>query len=278
MKISVIIPVYNGEKWVTQCIENVLCQSYKDLEVIVVDDGSTDATAEIASRYPVKLIRQANKGLSGARNTGIDASTGDYIHFMDVDDCINLHYYERMAEAAEDADIVCGGVVNMNHSYKTILFPDRLLLTTPEDKFYVTNVGYNAYVWRYIIKRSFLVEHKLRFEEGRLFEDVLFSLDAFIKANRIVTVPCAVYYYMKREGSIMNSNGDKARYRKEQSKKAKAYRRDFCKKFGLNISIPIQKVEYRVFKIPVIQKTVFNSGKTHWYLFGLCVVQKKQLF
>ena len=114
--VSVIIPVYNGEKYIKNCLENVLSQTYKNLEIIVVDDGSTDRSAEIAAGYPVKIVaHERNSGLSAARNTGIDNAQGDYIHFMDVDDLLNTDFYKSMVEAivSTGSDIACSGVTTL---------------------------------------------------------------------------------------------------------------------------------------------------------------------
>ncbi len=146
MKITVVIPVLNGERYIAQCLENVLCQTHRDLQIIVVDDGSTDSTAAIAARYPsVKVISQPNGGISVARNAGLDAATGDYIHFLDVDDLLNREYYERMVAAigsgtgAAPVDMVYGGYVNGILPDTSIRYTERLLLTLLDDKIRFTN-------------------------------------------------------------------------------------------------------------------------------------------
>jgi glycosyltransferase involved in cell wall biosynthesis len=192
--LSVIVPVYNGEKYVAQCLENLLHQSYKNLEILVIDDGSTDASAAIAASYPVRVIHQENQGLSAARNAGIAAATGQYLHFMDVDDLINLDFYRAMVDALllTDADIACSGMVNEIKPRRTLLFPDRMLLLLTDDKLAVTQVGRRGYVWRYLFRKSFLDQTNLRFEVGRLVEDLPFSLQAVYYAQSVVTVPDAV--------------------------------------------------------------------------------------
>jgi glycosyltransferase involved in cell wall biosynthesis len=237
--ISVIIPVYNGEKYLAQCIENILCQTFKNLEIIVVNDGSTDNTAKIAEKYPVRIIHQENRGLSAARNTGMDSATGEYIHFMDVDDWINLDYYSYMMDAIllTDADMACGGMVNEIKPHRTLLYSERLLLSIIDDKLSITNVGRRGYVWRYLFKKSFLDEKKLRFEVGRLVEDLPFSLQAVYFAEKIVTVPNAIYYYKKRENSIMMTKHPVARKKRHEGWiKTKEFRQQFA--IEHNIRIP----------------------------------------
>ncbi len=239
--VSVIITVYNGEKYVKACLDNVFRQVYKNLEIIVVDDASTDNTAQIASQYPVKLIRhQRNRGVSVSRNTGIDASTGEYIHFMDVDDVINDDYYSPMVEAIvdNDADMACGGMIHQRMTYKTQLFKKQKVYTSTRDKLAVTYVGKWGYVWRYLLKKEFIVKYNLRFEEGRIIEDLPYSLAAVYYANKLVTVPNAFYLYVFNTSSLLtDKNEAKRAKRKEDKKYAKRRITDFAKEHG-NFRIP----------------------------------------
>ena len=284
MKISVVIPVCNGEKWVAQCIENMLGQSHKDLEIIVIDDGSTDGTAAIAARYPVTLLRQESSGVSTARNRGIEAATGDYIHFMDVDDRINLDYYARMAEtvALTGAEMAYGGWIHEALPGLSYLYSERWSMSVPEDKFDFTNILMQGSACRYIISRSLLERTGLRFEAGRSYgEDLLFSIQALYEADRIVTVPGAVYCYKFRSGSAMRSRdaGVKAE-RKRSRASANAARNELMRKYGLEHLAgmrAVQKVQYKLLGIPVLEKRIYNVGKTRWFLFGLYVAQVKQI-
>ncbi len=238
--ISVIIPIYNGEQYVKPCLEMMMSQSYKNLEIIVIDDGSTDDSASMTKGYPVKLIRhEQNRGLSAARNTGIGAAQGAYIHFMDVDDAINSNYYELMIGAIREtgSDIACGGMVNEKKSYKTRVYKKREVLTTVPDKLEATYVGKWGYVWRYLFRLDFLQQHKLRFEEGRFIEDLMFSLPAVYYANKVVVVPGAEYLYYQRENSIMtNKDPEHRKKRHEDHGHAKTYRAAFANEH--NIKIP----------------------------------------
>lgn len=206
--ISVIVPCYKGEKYIAGCLENLLRQSYKNLEIIVVIDGDIDKSAEIAAGYPVKLIvLKKNRGLSAARNIGMANATGEYIHFMDVDDSINNDFYMNLEEAisATGADVACSGIINMRKAYKCQIFTRQNVYSTTKDKMKVTWVGKWGYVWRYLFRRSMLTENGLQFEEGRLIEDMPFSFKALYYADKIVTVPHTAYTYICNENSILTT-------------------------------------------------------------------------
>ena len=237
--ITVIIPIYNGEKYAKVCLDNVMSQTYKHLEVIVVDDGSTDKTGEIIRGYPVKIITHPkNKGLSAARNSGIDAATGEYIHFVDVDDGINDVFYEEMLKAIVEtqSDIACAGMVQKHKKYKTQRFKTQQLYTATNDKLTITYVGKWGYVWRYLFRLDFLKKHNLRFEEGRFIEDLLFSLPAVYFSEKLVTVPKAEYRYNYSENSILTNREKNHRDKRRADKRhAKAQVLSFAKQHNFKI-------------------------------------------
>ncbi|MDR1671494.1 MAG: glycosyltransferase [Alistipes sp.] len=242
MKISVIIPVYNGEQYVAWCLDGMMRQTYGELEVIVVDDGSTDSSLAIARDYEgrgVRIVEMGrNRGLSAARNAGMEAATGEYIHFMDVDDAINDEFYQRLAEAvvATGADVACCGMVNEPKPHRTLLFDEQRVLTTTDDKMRTTNVGQWSFVWRYLLRAEMLREHDLRFEEGRLVEDMAFSIPAVYFARTLVVVPGAVYTYMLRPGSIMQTRSRAHRRRRHRDHRhAKTMRHNFARSHGFRI-------------------------------------------
>ncbi len=233
MKISVIIPVYNGEKYVAACLANMMRQTHRELEIIVVNDGSTDDSLEIAKGYPVRIICfEENRGLAAALNAGMDAATGEYLHFMDVDDAINDEFYERLAAAAveTDADAACAGMVNEPKPHRTTIYTEQRVLTSLDEKMRVTNVGRWAYKVRYLFRVAYLRKHEIRFEEGRLIEDMPFSLQAIYYANKVVLVPGAVYTYILREGSIMQTGSRAHRRRRHRDHRhAKEFRHNFAR-------------------------------------------------
>ncbi len=241
VKISVIIPCYKGERFIASCLENVLRQAYQmKLEVIVVIDGDLDRSASIAKTYPVRVIvLKENQGLSAARNIGLEAATGEYVHFMDVDDKVNSEFYANMAVALSGtgADIACAGMINDRKPYKSQIFHKIKEYTTPRGKLSVTWVAKWGYVWRYVFRRSFLMENDLKFEVGRFIEDRYFSFAALYFASKVITVPGANYTYRCTDGSVMNKKDLKWKKKlKEDYKHSKDLIRDFASSH--NVSAP----------------------------------------
>ena len=279
MKISVIIPVYNVEEYLAQCLESVIYQSYKDLEIIIVDDGSPDNSSAVYEKYAaldsrIKVIKQENGGLSAARNTGLDAATGDYVHFIDSDDYVSCDYYEKMLAAAiaTDADIAAGGVVSQNGQKYSISYQDSVVLSRLAEKFKVTNALNVCVVWRYIYRREFLEKNGFRFEVGRIFEDILFTPDVIRLADRVVTVPGAYYYYVFNPNSILNK-GYTPRH-KEQYKYAEVKRDEFAKKYGLEYSCadPVSVYIYKFLPFKLLRKEV-SADHIKYYLLGARVLK-----
>ncbi|MDR1518116.1 MAG: glycosyltransferase [Dysgonamonadaceae bacterium] len=237
--VSVVIPVYNGEQYVKSCLDDMMSQTYKNLDIMVIDDGSTDKSADIAREYPIRLIQhEKNRGLSAARNTGIDATKGEYIHFMDVDDGINPCYYEKMVAAITetDADVACSGIINEPKPHRTMLYDEQKVFSGIDDKLKITNVGKWGFSVRYLFKVEFLKKHHLRFEEGRLIEDLPFSLPAVYFAEKLVVVPGAVYTYILRENSIMTRKDKKHRQKRHTDRRyAMEFRHHFARQHHFKI-------------------------------------------
>ena len=283
-RISVIIPAYNASRYLAQCLECLFFQSFKLLEIIVIDDGSTDNTTQIARQFPVKLIEQKNKGVSAARNAGINAASGEYIHFLDADDIINLNFYEKMLHAAllTDADIACCGLVHERLPAISFSYQESILVSATEDKMRLTNVGNQGYSVKYLFKKSLLDQHELLFDEDmQVAEDMVFSFKAVYWANRIVTVPGATYYYKHRENSAMTTGGGLKRVdRRLKIQEAKKRRDKFARENNIFvIGLPSkQDISYKLFGfIPFFKKRIFDTGRIRWYLFGICVMQRKKM-
>lgn len=218
MKISVIVPIYNVESYVRQCIQSILDQSIKDIEIILVNDGSTDNSIckiqdLIDTNNNIILINQENKGLSAARNTGLKYAKGKYIAFIDSDDYVDTFFLERLYSEAEtyDLDVACGGYSKLvNNTITPKLRKNELLKlgvidgTTYLHKQFKLN-DYRMEVWDDLYKRSFLMKYKLSFSNGLLHEDEDFTPSILLHAKRVKLVDSYGYIYRYRDNSIMNS-------------------------------------------------------------------------
>jgi glycosyltransferase EpsJ len=280
--ISVIIPTYNASSFLSQCLENILSQTYNKLEIIVVDDGSTDDTVQVAKRYPVELIQQENQGAASARNAGINAATGEYLHFMDADDLINLDFYERMLREilSVDADMACSGYIHERLPSFTTIITERFLYVNTEDKMIFGNVFHQGNVWKYLYKFSFLRENKLLFDVRlRNAHDKAFTIQAVYFSNKIISVPGAIYCYKERSNSLVTSLSREKRKIRERSR---AMSNEFCMNFAKEHQISILSapryttLRYTLFgKLPVFTKRIYNTGRVRWYMLGVLIMQRK---
>ena len=221
-KLSVIVPVFNTAQYVVRCLESIVNQSLKDIEIIVVNDGSTDNSNELIIDYMLHhsnikyLSLDKNYGLGHARNIGIEQSTSKYITFVDSDDWVDLDLYKIMCKALEcdDTDIAICGIKNeysnscmseirYSYSFSNIVDGNMLLnlLTKSEsNNFYISPV-----VWNKVYKRSFLVEHNLSFLKNSFWEDDIFSFLVSSVVKKASIVPHIYYHYYMRQNSITNS-------------------------------------------------------------------------
>ena len=216
-KITVIIPVYNAEQYLEECLESIVFQSFCDWECICVNDGSTDSSAAILEAYASKdrriiVLTQNNAGPSIARSKGLECATGKYILFQDADDFIEEHAYAQLVELMEKTQVDVLGF-----SYETypdrqlsrfsmkcgeILSPTALLKSTKKpqasDDF--------SFIWRYMIRRSFLLEHPVRFDSRiRVGEDTVFMMEVFSYACSVYLTDYAPYRYrIDNRHSIMH--------------------------------------------------------------------------
>lgn len=214
-KLSVIIPVYNVEEYLEECLNSVCNQTLTDIEIICVNDGATDNSGEILHTFAkkdkrIQVIEQENAGLSAARNTGLKYATGEYITFLDSDDWISLDYYETLYKSAKenDADIAVGNVLNyinaakmsFSHAFKYSFTDTKHIITEYQDKQMLLQ---SCVVWHKLYKRSLIFDNRLQFYHGKMVEDFPFTFMAVALANKIVRCPFTFLYYRQRETSIM---------------------------------------------------------------------------
>ncbi len=202
-KISIIIPVYNVEKYLKKCLDSVIKQSYKNLEIIMVDDGSTDNSLNICLDYQkkdfrIKVIHQENKGLSAARNRGFEESTGEYIWFIDSDDFIEENSIEVIKPYLDKYDIIVFNYTEVRKD-KVIKMNDTKEYDNVNQKYMLSYV----IAWNKIYKRYILDGEK--FPEGYIYEDVYLMPTLGLKTNKIVFIDEFLYNHVYRENSIINS-------------------------------------------------------------------------
>ena len=223
MKLSIIIPVYNVEQYLRQCVESVLAQTYQDLEIILVDDGSTDGSGKIAdeicstpnslivsSSHRLKCIHKPNGGLSDARNAGLRVATGEYVAFLDSDDVylLNDGLEQLMALAqAEQPDVLLFQAVDVypNHqSVRKAYDVDYMATHSGADVFaqLVRTQSFNMSACFQLIRRELLEQHQIYFEKGLLSEDVDWSLRLWRHVSKVRAINLPLYGYQHREGSI----------------------------------------------------------------------------
>lgn len=221
--ISVIIPIYKVEKYLVQCLDSVVNQSYKNLEIILVDDGSPDNCPKICDDYAlkdsrIKVIHKENGGLSSARNAGLDASTGEFVAFVDSDDWLHPDMYTILIKNLykKNADIsVCDFYVfNGNQSITNSKNSGNVTELHSLEDFYIHILDpypvLRFEVWNKIFKKE--VIGNVRFKVGQVYEDVFFDRIVFSKANKIVYVDNALYYYRQSRPGNSNSSFSKERY------------------------------------------------------------------
>ncbi len=225
-KVSIVVPIYKAERYLMRCIKSILVQTLKDVEIILVDDGSPDNCPQICDSYAlrddrIKVVHKENGGLSSARNAGMDAATGDYIGFVDADDCIMPEMYMRMAEVIQEyhVDFVMSDYIRINsdgRSYiKTLKIRDGLYKKEDikQDIFPSLIMGDNLdygpllSVCHCMYNLCFLREREIRFDEDvRWSEDNIFSALMGYEANSFYYIKGeGLYCYYQNEGTITTS-------------------------------------------------------------------------
>ncbi len=221
--VSLIIPVYNAEKYLRRCLSSAMQQTFRDMEILVVNDGSTDTSLEICREYEkmdlrFRIINKENTGVSDSRNCAISMARGTYLQFMDSDDWLTPDATESLVYAAEkfDSDLVIADFYRVDGAVFTEKqhIRERGLLTREQFAEYMMQEPADFYygvLWNKLYRRSIVEEHHLKMEdEIRWCEDFLFNLSFIRYSERFTAIQTPIYYYMKRKGSIVNTEWKKA--------------------------------------------------------------------
>lgn len=207
-KFSIIIPVYNVEKYIKRCLDSVFNQTEKDYEVIVVNDGSTDKSIQIAKKYDVKIVDTVHVSVSEARNIGVKYAKGDYLIFLDSDDYWEGSLLSELSKSlGNNPDLVRFQVRTVTDKNEQVDYNEQVFTNlTGEEAFnLISRFHFVESVWCYAIKRKYYLNEKFQFRKGTIHEDFGLTPLIIIKAKKVNSINYVGYNYYRRSGSIMNT-------------------------------------------------------------------------
>ena len=213
--VSIIVPIYKVERYLKDCVNSIINQTYKNLEIILIDDGSPDNCGKICDEYAkkdnrIKVIHKENGGLSSARNAGLDIATGEYISFIDSDDCVTYNFIEKLYRLCvdNDADIAeCDflkfeNAEELKYNKPEMEIIEKYTSAEMQERMYFENSVRTVVVWNKLYKRH--LYEKLRFPIGKINEDEFTTYKAFDKTNKkIIVSNDTLYFYRYNSNSIM---------------------------------------------------------------------------
>ena len=210
-KVSIIVPVYGVEKYIDKCLDSLVKQSLKEIEIIVVNDGTKDNSQKIIDKYvkkypdKIKSYIKENGGQGSARNYGLKKAMGEYIGYVDSDDFVEKDMYKKLYNKAKENnyDIVVCGNYNVSEDYQNKNIDTFINnYNTDLEKIFFGKMA----VWNKIYKRDILIKNKLEFKEKVWYEDLAFTLKAIMNSNTFAFIDEPLYDYLIREGSTMNNS------------------------------------------------------------------------
>ena len=219
-KFSIIVPVYNVEEYIDKCLKSIFNQTYKDFEVIVVDDGTKDNSMDIVNKYDVIVVKEKNSGLSTARNNGVKKAKGEYLLFVDSDDYLEKDLLKNINDNLSDnPDVLRFQIKEVDADKETNYNEEGFDTTNGADAFNkISKYHYIENAWAYAINRKYYLDNNYKFKDGSYHEDFGLIPLVIIKANTVKSISYIGYNYRQRYNSIMNNND----YEKTK-KKVKAF-------------------------------------------------------
>jgi glycosyltransferase involved in cell wall biosynthesis len=212
--VTVIVPVYKVEPYLRRCLDSIVNQTYRNLEIILIDDGSPDNCGVICDEYAeidkrIKVIHKKNGGLSSARNVGLDVFKGEYVSFVDSDDVVSLdmieYLYDLLSDNNAEISVCLHEIVRDNHRWISFKNVNNQTVTPKECiKKLLYNDGVDTSAWAKLYKASLF--NNVRYPQGKLFEDIATTYKLFFNANRIALGNEAKYSYILRNSSIVGSS------------------------------------------------------------------------
>ena len=288
-KVSVIIPVYKVEEYLSKCMDSILRQRFRDIEVFLVDDGSPENSGKMCDDFaaeikdiPVYVIHQMNGGLSAARNSGIDwamvCSDSEWLCFVDSDDTISELFIEKLYDAAvaNDADLAVCDFMEVdpdgNDIHQVNDFPSGLI----SDKNTLFETMYENWrvhpAWNKLYKKSLFQD--LRFDNGKLHEDEFIIHKVMFLCDRVVFMPDLLYYYLIRSSGIMGTENQRTR---ADGMQASIDRYWFCKKNGLPLDLWVLGIDYMTFVRELNDKEITANYKEIYFDYEPNRTMKKRL-
>lgn len=274
VKLSVIIPVYNVEKYLERCLNSLIKQSMQDIEFICINDGSTDNSLSILKQFEksdsrFRIINQENRGVSCARNHGLRVAKGEYVGFIDSDDWVDSEFFEKLYATAKkyDADIAVASIIRLNSLKRKfyVNYESEKYYNNINKIFEICDCPDKNYIWNKIYKLEKLKKNNLYFLEGRVYEDVIFTPKALYFMPSVVTVPDIYYYYWRTPNSIVATKNSANNKDKQQSSIDAEL---FIKEHGIDVEshCTITK-RYKLFNI-LFLKTRQKGNKKQYLLFN----------
>lgn len=255
-KVSIIVPIYNVEKYLDRCMESLLNQTLSDIEIIMVDDGSPDRCPQMCDEYAkrdnrIKVIHKKNAGLGYARNSGLEIATGEYVAFVDSDDYVDVDMYERMVYEMEEAGadaVICSYKKVYNDEIKPVCicgFGENSTIMDACSDYIPNYIGtlpnskaeqlYGYSVWNILYRHDIIKKSNVRFYSERIYvsEDILFNIDYMSKTKSILLYPKPFYNYCYNEESLTT------KYKSDRIKGCVLLWKEVCKKIeGLSNQLP----------------------------------------
>lgn len=268
--ISIIIPIYNAEKWIERCINSILNQNYTKIELILVNDGSTDSSGRICDSYEkkdnrIKVIHKKNEGVSIARNNGKSIASGEYLYFMDADDMLKKNTFEKLINVFNDnkVNIILFGYENLSNNEEVIPIFEEGVTDDFSSKLknykHINSKNQFCFSWRFIFKRTLIEDINNNFNSDiKIGEDTLFNMTAVFSCNQIYTLKESLYIY-----NDLNS----------ESAMRKKYKVNFTEDINNNY-----KEKVKLFKKYKIKDINFIDDLYYYNICGLMITCIKNIY
>lgn len=282
-KVSIIIPVYNVEQYLERCLNSIVNQTLKDIEIICVNDGSKDSSLLILEDFAsrdnrIKIVNKENEGQSVARNIGVEMATGEYLGFVDSDDWVDSDYYEKLYNSAKkyNCDIACAGYKRARGKRCSIrkAYEAELICTTTNDKVRMDNLPGDNYIWNKIYRKEAWEKAGFNFEKGRYFEDVALLIKILHQLGKMILVPDTYYNYrVNPDSTVAQKTPKRARDLAWAQRELIKYADENNINLDLN-KILLKRGYFKIFNFTWL-KAYYYDSLVVYKLFGFLPVGKK---